>query len=346
MFLRTTLAIVTAMLSVATPVEAAAADDAGPKPSYSWVQSDSIVQDRDFYLLTLLDRVPQYRAALAASPALTAIRTARRQRIAAALAACPDTAACRVEAMLWRDDEIGAIGDALAGADGLGTLARRHLRPSGAFILHADQSDAAMIRAAWADAALAMNRILRLYGLGEAPLYPRIDAIDFAPADTNFARIVAEAVEVLRLAIIDDDAGIFSIGPSISWAFLDLDRVRARIAQADARRDEDLARYEIAVRGALEDAEAGLTRYLRARETVAAREHSLRAATAAAVLVEQRRREGTASQVDTLGARRIVLMTDTKLRIAETDLAAAYVALSKSLGLAWPPAPLDADGQR
>jgi len=97
---------------------------------------------------------------------------------------------------------------------------------------------------------------------------------------------------------------------------------------------------------AADDAEAGLTRYLRARETGAAREHALRAATAAAVLVEQRRREGTASQVDTLGARRIVLMTDAKLRTAETDLAAAYVALSKSLGLAWAPAPLDADGQR
>jgi NodT family efflux transporter outer membrane factor (OMF) lipoprotein len=131
------------------------------------------------------------------------------------------------------------------------------------------------------------------------------------------------------------NAFIYSVGPSISWAVLDFNRVHARIDRADATRDEALARYRGVVLAALQDAESALTRYARQIETVAARKRALESAARAATLAAQRYREGAASSLETLDADRQRLMADDQLNSAEADLSRDYVALQKSLGLAW-----------
>ncbi|MDB5395055.1 MAG: transporter [Rhodospirillales bacterium] len=131
------------------------------------------------------------------------------------------------------------------------------------------------------------------------------------------------------------NAFIYSVGPSISWAVLDLGRVHARVDQADARREEALARYRGTVIGALNDAESGVTRYARQIETVAARQRALASAERAATLAEQRYHEGAASSLETLDADRQRLAADEQLLAAKAELSKAYVALQKSLGLAW-----------
>lgn len=133
------------------------------------------------------------------------------------------------------------------------------------------------------------------------------------------------------------DSGIYSVGPRLSWAFLDIPRTKARMARADSRRDAALAQYRMAVRGALQDAEAGLVRYARAQETVAARRHALASATGAAKLIDQRHAEGVATLRESIEGHRVQTQADDRLRIAEADLAKAYVVLEKSLGLAWAP---------
>jgi NodT family efflux transporter outer membrane factor (OMF) lipoprotein len=130
-------------------------------------------------------------------------------------------------------------------------------------------------------------------------------------------------------------AFVYSVGPSISWAVLDFGRVHARIDQAGARRDEALARYRGVVLAALNDAEAGLSRYARQIDPVAARRRALTSAERAATLAEQRYHEGAASSLETLDADRQRLAADEQLLAAEADLSKAYVALQKSLGLAW-----------
>jgi outer membrane protein TolC len=70
-------------------------------------------------------------------------------------------------------------------------------------------------------------------------------------------------------------------------------------------------------------------------ETVAARKRALESAERAALLAAQRYREGAASSLETLDADRQRLMADDQLNSAEADLSRDYVALQKSLGLAW-----------
>ena len=177
---------------------------AAPDPGYGWVGSGSQTQDENFYLLTLLTRVPEYREALAKSPSLAGIKEARSQRVSAILAACgAEDAKCRIEAMLWQPDEISAAGEAIAADPVIARIAARHLRPSGAFARYASKSDGDLIRSAWFDAAAAMNRIYRVYGLAEPPRYPEIDAGDFK-LDAGFGRLIAETLDMVTLSSSKD----------------------------------------------------------------------------------------------------------------------------------------------
>jgi NodT family efflux transporter outer membrane factor (OMF) lipoprotein len=130
-------------------------------------------------------------------------------------------------------------------------------------------------------------------------------------------------------------AGLYSIGPSISWGIFDLRRVRARIDEAGARRDEALAYYQEAVLAALNDAESALTGYARRMETVAARRRNLQSAEREEGLAAQRFHEGVANSLEVADAARHRLTAEERLLSARADLSLAYVALETSLGLAW-----------
>lgn len=233
--MRLATALLSATLGVSllalAPAAIAQHGPAGPKRAYAWVHSGSQVQDENFYLLTLLTQLPEYRAAILASPALNRIKTDRAQRVAAALGACrAEDARCRVEAMLWQPEEIAAIGEALASDPRIARIAVRHLRPSGAFQRYATKSDADLIRAAWSDAAAGMNRICRVYGLAEAPRYPKIDAGDFKPDDPAFGRMLTEAADIAARGMADN-APVFASPLQFALTLLYLnDRELVRIS--------------------------------------------------------------------------------------------------------------------
>lgn len=73
------------------------------------------------------------------------------------------------------------------------------LRDSGVYARYAQMSDENLIAAAWRDATDGHNRILRVYGLGEAPLYPRIDSIIFDPTGDLWPGAMIEATNHLLL---------------------------------------------------------------------------------------------------------------------------------------------------
>jgi NodT family efflux transporter outer membrane factor (OMF) lipoprotein len=161
-------------------------------------------------------------------------------------------------------------------------------------------------------------------GVATADLFPKVTLTGNIGVDANAIGKVATG-----------GAFVYSVGPSISWAMLDFSRIHARIDQAGAQRDEAIARYQGTVIGALNDAESGLARYARQLETVAARQRALASAERAATLAEQRYHEGAASSLETLDADRQRLAADEQLLGAKAELSKAYVALQKSLGLAW-----------
>jgi multidrug efflux system outer membrane protein len=247
-----------------------------------------------------LERIrAQQEATLGEIPGVKAAITLQLGRLATLIAREPGA----VDAELKQPDVLPLPPDEVAIGDPAGLLKRR---PD--------------IRAA--EQRLAADTAV--IGVATADLFPKV---------TLTGNIGLAANDIGKVAT--GNAFIYSVGPSISWALLDLGRIHARIDQADARRDEALARYQGTVIGALNDAESGLTRYARQIETVAARQRALNSAEHAAALAEQRYHEGAASSLETLDADRQRLAADEQLLGAKAQLSKAFVALQKSLGLAW-----------
>lgn len=243
----------------------------------------------------------QWRTTIADEPLLRGAVTIQMDRLAVLTGRDPGT----LDALLDTNPVIPLPPDNIVLADPASTL---RMRPD--------------IRAAERMLAAATAGI----GVETASLFPEV---------TFNGEIGFSSIEFDSLG--EPDSNIFSIGPSISWDFLELNRVRARIARADAVREEMLVRYEQVLRRALQDTEASLVRLARSRETVVARQATLKAAQGAAELIEQRYEEGHLSLMDAITARQNETRANERLLVAQGDLTKAYIAVQKSLGLAWVP---------
>lgn len=135
----------------------------------------------------------------------------------------------------------------------------------------------------------------------------------------------------------DSSAERYFFGPVISWAALDMGRVRAQVAASDARADAALANWEKAVQTALRETESALNRYSRTRETAARLRIAASASARAADLARLRYRYGADSFLTVLDAERRLLEAEDLLAAAETDTSLAAVTVYKSLGGGWEP---------
>ena len=165
---------------------------------YAFLHSNDAVQDRDAYLLTLFERDPRAHAALAADPTLRAINERSKAALTASLANCRQSTKCVVDAMMLGEADIqaiaGVLGSMAAPGGAMNGLVRGHMRPSGLFQRHAALDDAGLMRAAWLETATGINRLYRIYGLNERPMYA-VDAASY-PADSAELRgLVLTAVE-------------------------------------------------------------------------------------------------------------------------------------------------------
>lgn len=162
-------------------------------------------------------------------------------------------------------------------------------------------------------------------GVATADLFPRF---------TLGGLIGSQAIDAAALFERDSETRVVALG--IDWSFLDVGRVRARIAAADADAAGDLARYEQAVLLALEDTENALVRYARTRvedgHLTSAAADSARAAELARVRFEG----GATDLLDVLDAERTQLQAEDALADARTRTVTGLVAVYRSLAGGWP----------
>jgi outer membrane protein, multidrug efflux system len=124
-------------------------------------------------------------------------------------------------------------------------------------------------------------------------------------------------------------------GPLLQWTPWDFGRNRARVAQANAARDEAEANYRQTVLNALADAETSLARYGQQRDAVTDLALARASAEESYRLTELRLRGGTAATTDVLDADTRRTQADLSYQQGLAQLTADYVALQKSLGLGW-----------
>ena len=162
-------------------------------------------------------------------------------------------------------------------------------------------------------------------GVATADLFPRF---------TIGASAGTQAIDANRLFERDSETRFVAFG--IDWSFLDIGRVRARMAAADANAEANLASYQQTVLQALEETQNSLIRYDRALRE---RDH-LRAAatdnTRAATLARLRFNGGITDFLDVLEAERSQLEAQDQLAQSESRTATALIALYKALAGGWP----------
>jgi multidrug efflux system outer membrane protein len=176
------------------------------------------------------------------------------------------------------------------------------------------------VRAAERNLAAATARI----GIAVGDLFPRVTLL-------GSGGFVADSVGRLG----DPGTDAYSFGPAISWAALDLGRVRARIGVARAQTDGALASYEAAVLNALEDTNAALVSYRHAQDRRELLEQAAVASTRAANLARQRFEGGLADFLNVLNAERDALTLEDSLAQSRTQTATSLIALYKALGGGW-----------
>lgn len=124
----------------------------------------------------------------------------------------------------------------------------------------------------------------------------------------------------------------YSFGPSIRWAAFDLGRVRQRIKQRAAATDRALARYEQVVLQALEETDASMTDYVKAKVKQAHLQDSTTASLEAVTLARARYESGVSDFLTVLDAERSALTAEDQLALSETQTATALLATYKALG--------------
>ncbi len=171
------------------------------------------------------------------------------------------------------------------------------------------------VRAAERSLAAATARI----GVETSSLFPRV---------TFSGSFGFSANEVSRLT--EAGANTYSFGPKISWAALDLGRVRQRVRAAGARSEQALATYEETVLLALEEAENSLVALGRERERLGYLTEAERSAEEAVKLARQRYGDGIADYLSVLDAERTLLNLQDQLVQAQTFSATRLIAVFKA----------------
>jgi multidrug efflux system outer membrane protein len=171
------------------------------------------------------------------------------------------------------------------------------------------------VRAAERSLAATTARI----GVEVADLFPRV----------TFVGTVALQADSFS-GLTKSGADTYSFGPRISWAAVDLGRVRQRIKAADARTESALATYEQTVLLALEETENSLVSLSRERQRLAYLSEAEKAAVEATALARQRYRDGIADYLSVLDTERTLLNLQEQLVTTQTLTATRLVAVYKA----------------
>jgi len=173
-------------------------------PAHRPVELRRPVQDKNFFLLSLVEREPAVRAAIQQDSTLAGLRADRAAAINRAVSQCGADLECNTIAFRWTDEQISRAAAALAGLYRTSAATRAltdgPLRLSGMWVRYQDLSSGDLLARAWSDCVRGINHTIDVYGLGKPPRYPPIDAITYDPKGDSWRRIVHHLV-----TLIEDD---------------------------------------------------------------------------------------------------------------------------------------------
>lgn len=201
-----------------------------PDPQYKFVTGPGVLQDRNFYLFTLLERLPGLPLLLAKDSSMKELRNQYKQRISHPVSSGESAAT-----LLFSDVNIQQVSSAFTRLlqQNPAPFVRllREMRGSGLFELHARDTDAKLLTEAWKDAANGINYIINAYTNGTGLRYPVIDSSLFYVQSATYKAGVQHLLE--QTGEKNKQADLF-FQPSLQFA----------LGLLTLSRREEAARYE------------------------------------------------------------------------------------------------------
>lgn len=165
----------------------------------------------------------------------------------------------------------------------------------------------------------------------------RVAVGDLYPHITLGAAIASSAKSADGL---DERANmVWRIGPLLSWSLPNISVARARIAQARAAEQEQLARFDAAILAALREVNEAASELSAARQSLDAPRRAAERSASVADLARRSRTAGAVDAVTALSAERSALADRATLAEAEMSFAGAQIALFRAFGGGWEDAP-------
>ncbi|MFV8369964.1 YdcF family protein [Flavobacterium sp. LB2R40] len=150
---------------------------------YSPSKSESMIQDKNFYLLTAIQNNKAVSQLLENNVVLKTIFKSHQQEIGSKLKSCKDSLSCLITGYLFKDKELKSIDEELRilmkDEKVLQDFVKNNLRLSGKYENFKNSTDTELLLKAWQVCAKGMNRIMKVYGLGEAAQYAKMDSVSY-----------------------------------------------------------------------------------------------------------------------------------------------------------------------
>lgn len=186
-------------------------------PSYQFHDSESKVQDRNFYLFSLLEK---YELGLSIENSLLnnyrVDQFMKMDEVANSTAASPERFCTPFHI---NDDSkltLNKAFEVVMGGSSIYAELVAEMRTSGAFIQFQEvKSDARYFQLALGEAIDGINNIIDVYGLGNLPLYPDIDSGDYNTSSSQYRTILENIFANVQLERAEND---FFIYPSLQFA--------------------------------------------------------------------------------------------------------------------------------
>jgi hypothetical protein len=179
---------------------AAAAEIETASPARAPLRLEAPLQDKNFYLLSLIERNPKVGAAVHDDATLAELMAARAAAIGSAAGKCDVDLDCYAAVFQWKEQQIAQAGHALASLyrnPAVREWTDGALRSSGVYVRYNGMPGDKFLEHAWTDCAQGMNRIIDVYGRGKPPRYPAIDSITYDAASLPYRRLVQSVTALL-----------------------------------------------------------------------------------------------------------------------------------------------------
>ncbi len=172
-------------------------------PSYVFLHTDYPIQDKEFYLLSLIEQLPEVKRVFQDNAQLKRLLQDKKRQLEKQGRECKGEAAdCYVKNLMWSESDNRTVTAELDRIYGQHKATMKNLagamRSSGYFIRFNALNDRDLIKKAWNDAASNMNYILEAYTTNKGMSYPSIDSTTFAVSSRHYKLLVRESVLMLQ----------------------------------------------------------------------------------------------------------------------------------------------------